>query len=134
MAGPLQNVEKILVMGVAAQLARASAGATVVPLSADLSDPAVRAKNLMVWETFRVFYHGIVKALADDNPSTGWPAPALAIGNLAGLVGGPGAAAIAAALQQLLAGLKPTEPITPPLPVGPPLPNPGDVVLPLRTG
>ncbi len=69
-------MEKLLAMHVAAQLTQAAcsnAGASL-PVSADLSDNAVRAKNLHVWETFRVFYRGLIGALAD---STSWPPPQL---------------------------------------------------------
>jgi len=66
-------------MYVAAQLAHASAGNATpggsLPISPEIDDPNVRAKNLMVWEDFRIFYHAIVKAVADDNADTGWPAP-----------------------------------------------------------
>src|SRR5437867_2441651 len=72
-------MEKLLAMYVAAQLAHASAGNATpggnLPISPEIDDPNVRAKNLMVWEDFRIFYHAVVKALSDDNPETGWPAP-----------------------------------------------------------
>jgi hypothetical protein len=79
-------MEKLLVMHVAAQLAHASAGNAApggsLPISPEISDPNVRAKNLMVWEDFRIFYHAIIKALADDNADTGWPPPDLGLGKL----------------------------------------------------
>ena len=70
-------MDKLLAMFVAAQLAQASSGdKTPLPDSADgkLTD-AHKARNLVVWETFRVFYHGVIKALASDDPATGWPKP-----------------------------------------------------------
>ena len=81
-------------------------------ISADVSDANVRAKNLMVWEVFRIFYHAVVKALADDNPETGWPKPSVAVAgnlqgtppNLAGLLSNP---ALGPVLQQLLPGVAP---------------------------
>src|SRR5262249_1002648 len=79
-------MEKLLVMHVAAQLAHASAGNATpggnMPISPEIDDPNVRAKNLMVWEDFRIFYHAIVKALGDDNAETGWPAPKVDLSNL----------------------------------------------------
>jgi hypothetical protein len=79
-------MEKLLAMYVAAQLAHASAGNAApdgnLPISPEISDASVRAKNLMVWEDFRIFYHAVVKALADDNPDTGWPAPKVEVGGL----------------------------------------------------
>jgi len=84
-------MEKLLVMYVAAQLAQAAAGSAApagsLPISADISDANVRAKNLMVWEDFRIFYHAILKALADDNPDTGWPPPKLDAGTVSSVVG-----------------------------------------------
>ena len=72
-------MEKLLAMHVAAQLAHASAGNATpgsnLPISPEIDDPNIRAKNLMVWEDFRIFYHAVVKALGDDNAETGWPAP-----------------------------------------------------------
>ena len=52
-------MEKLLAMFVAAQLtdaACANAGGTGLNISQDISDPNVRAKNLQVWETFRIMY------------------------------------------------------------------------------
>src|SRR5438876_8526798 len=72
-------MEKLLAMYVAAQLAHASAGNATpggnLPISPEIDDPNIRAKNLMGWEDFRIFYHAVVKALGDDNAETGWPAP-----------------------------------------------------------
>src|SRR5262245_9315401 len=64
-------MEKLLVMSVASQLTVAATGSVPAPLSADLADNAARAKNLQVWETFRAFYHALVKSLADAS----WPSP-----------------------------------------------------------
>jgi len=79
-------MEKLLAMYVAAQLAHASAGNATpggnLPISPEIDDPNIRAKNLMVWEDFRIFYHAIVKAVADDNPDTGWPAPKVDVAGL----------------------------------------------------
>lgn len=76
-------MEKVLAMFVAAQLTQASAGNASagdhLPISPEITDPGVRAKNLMVWESFRIFYHAVVKALADDNPETGWPPPRISL-------------------------------------------------------
>jgi hypothetical protein len=118
-------MEKILAMQVAAQLTQAacaSAGSSM-PVSPDLQDPIVRAKNLHVWETFRVFYRGVVGALADH---TSWPAPRLdASGLLSGLPGllgnlltqgGP----LADIVQKVLAALP-----TPAPTMAGPLPDPG---------
>ena len=102
-------MEKLLVMSVASQLTVAATGTVPAPLSADLSDNAARAKNLQVWETFRAFYHGIVKALADAS----WPVP-----NLQPADGG----VLAGVLQQLI-GKIPSLPKVP-------LPNPGDTPAP----
>ena len=118
-------MEKILAMQVAAQLTQAacaSAGGNL-PVSPDLQDPTVRAKNLQVWETFRVFYRGVTGALADN---TSWPAPKIEIsglfGDLPGILGslmsqgGP----LADIVKKLLAALP-----TPPAPHPGPLPDPG---------
>src|SRR5262249_1740825 len=79
-------MEKLLAMYVAAQLAHASAGNATpganLPISPEITDPSVRAKNLMVWEDFRIFYHAVVRALADDNPDTGWPPPKIDVTGL----------------------------------------------------
>jgi hypothetical protein len=74
-------MEKLLAMHIAAQLTQAACGNTggALPVSADLADNNVRAKNLQVWETFRVYYRGVVGALAD---TTSWPAPQIQAGQL----------------------------------------------------
>jgi hypothetical protein len=119
-------MEKLLAMHVAAQLTQAacaSAGGGL-PVSADLSDNGVRAKNLQVWETFRVFYRGVTGALADN---TSWPAPSVEAGRLfPGLIqslapllsSGPAAEIV----QKLIAAI----PSPKPAPPGP-LPDPGVV-------
>jgi hypothetical protein len=60
------NVAAILASGVLANLA------DDLPLSADITDPNVKAENLMQWELFRIFYHGVLAALQDDKS---WPNP-----------------------------------------------------------
>lgn len=73
-------MQKVLAMQVAAQLTAAACGqANNLPLSPDLADNQVRARNLQVWETFRVFYRGVVAALDDDQS---WPAPRQDAGSL----------------------------------------------------
>ena len=76
-------MDKLLLMHVAAQLTQAACGATGgnATVSPDLADPAVRAKNLQVWETFRVFYRAVQAALGDTQS---WPSPKI---DLAGLIG-----------------------------------------------
>ena len=90
---------------------------------------------------FRIFYHATLAALADDQS---WPPPQLGLGALSSILGdpsklggfvqsllpvlasalgGPGAAALTNAVQELLKNLNPA----PPKPSGPPLPNPGTV-------
>src|SRR5262245_31587508 len=104
-------MEKLLVMSVAANLTAAATGSVPAPLSADLADNAARAKNLQVWETFRAFYHAVVKALADAS----WPSPDVrpADGGVLGSV-----------LGQLVGKI-------PALPKVP-LPSPGDVPAPVK--
>jgi len=112
-------MDKLSVMQVAALLTGATCGIAGgnLAISADISDANVRSKNLMVWEVFRIFYHAVIKALADDNPDTGWPAPAAptagklagAVGSLPAVLGNP---ALAPLLQQLSQALTP--------PAGPP--------------
>ncbi len=74
-------MEKVLAMHVAAQLtmaATSNVGGGNLPIDPKLEDQNVRAKNLHVWETFRVFYRGLVGALADTQS---WPAPTFQAGN-----------------------------------------------------
>jgi hypothetical protein len=73
-------MEKLLAMHVAAQLTNAAlAGNGTVPIDPEIKDPQVRAKNLQVWETFRVFYRGITGALQDEQ---NWPSPKINAGQL----------------------------------------------------
>jgi hypothetical protein len=100
-------MNKLLLMQVAAQLTQAACDSVPAPLSADVADEAARAKNLQVWETFRIYYHALLKAL----PDTSWPAPQVDAGSilpnlgatLAGLLTGSGP--LAALVQRLLAAL-----------------------------
>ncbi len=112
-------MEKLLVMYVAAQLANASSANASptggLPVSADISDPNVRAKNLMVWEDFRIFYHAIINALGDDNADTGWPAPKISLANLLSLGN------LGATVGQLVNSVVPAPATVTPAP----LPNPG---------
>jgi hypothetical protein len=105
-------------MHVAAQLTQAACGGAGgnLPVSPDLADPAVRAKNLHTWETFRVFYRAVQAALADNQS---WPSAKL---DLAGLIGnfvplltsGPLADIVSKVIKLLPA----------PVPAGP-IPDPG---------
>jgi hypothetical protein len=118
-------MEKLLVHLAAASLTQAACGTIGgnLVVSADLQDPGVRAKNLQVWETQRVFYHAIVNSLANDDPQTGWPAPQLDLAGLTTALGPLFAAGspLAALLQKV------TSVIVNPAPaVGVKLPNPGD--------
>src|SRR4051812_23917324 len=76
-------MDKLLLMHVAAQLTQAACGGAggSLPVSPDLADPAVRAKNLHTWETFRVYYRAVQAALADNQS---WPSPKI---DLAGMLG-----------------------------------------------
>ena len=117
-------MEKLLAMHVAAQLTQAACGNVggALPVDATLADNGVRAKNLQVWETFRVFYRGVTGALADN---TSWPPPAIDAGNLfkslpdgiAGLITSP-------PVKDLLGKLLSAIPAPPLAPKGP-LPDPG---------
>lgn len=129
-------MEKLLAMNIAAMLTDASCGNAGSPLavSPDISDAQVRAKNLQVWETFRIFYRGVIGALTDD---TDWPPPQIPVGNLAqsivqstgpGLVGAlaplvSGTGPLAPIIKQLLAAIPLPKPATP-LPATP-IPDPG---------
>jgi hypothetical protein len=127
-------MNQILAMNVAAaltQAACANVGGTL-NVSQDLSDPTVRAKNLQVWETFRVFYQAVMGALADAKD---WPAPNIPAGNLlpnmiqslTPLFTGSGP--LAAIAGQLLSALIPQPAAVPP--AG--LPNPGTPTSPPAT-
>jgi hypothetical protein len=119
-------METLLAMNIAATLTQAACDGVGgnLPVSADLSDNNVRAKNLQVWETFRVFYAAVVAAEADAKD---WPHPQLQAGSLlpnlvqslAPLLTGSGP--LAAVAQQVLSLLpKPQAPVP-----ATPLPNPG---------
>ena len=117
-------MEKLLAMHVAAQLTQAACAniGSQVPLSPDLADNQVRAKNLHVWETFRVFYRGVTAALGDTQS---WPNPkmdagALLPGLLQSLAPLLSSGPVAEIVQKLLKLL----PSQPPAIVGP-LPDPG---------
>ena len=120
-------MEKLLAMHVAAMLTNAACGSEggTLPVSPDLSDNNVRAKNLQAWETFRVFYRGVVGALPDDQ---NWPTPSIPTGtllpslltSLAPLVTGGGP--LAGIVDQVLKAL-PAPKTNPPLPAN--LPDPG---------
>lgn len=112
-------MEKFFAMHVAAQLTQAACGLASAPLDPELKDPAVRARNLQVWETFRVFYRGVIGALAD---AQSWPAPSGTIlGDLTKLLGGPGS--LIEVVQKLIGAI----PTPPAIPKGP-LPDPGATV------
>ena len=109
-------MEKYIAMHIAAQLTQAACGFATAPIDPELKDPAVRARNLQVWETFRVFYRGVTGALAD---SQSWPAPSGGIVNeLLQLVGGPGS--LIEIVQKLIGAI----PVPSALPQGP-IPDPG---------
>lgn len=123
-------MEKLYLMQIASALtgaATANVGGSL-PVDPELKDNAVRAKNLHVWETFRVFYHGLVGAFKD---TTSWPSVDIPAGkllpNLIGsltplitrLAGDPDVISV---LQNLV-GKIPNVNVAP----GTPLPNPGQV-------
>ncbi len=117
-------MEKLMAMHVAAQLTQAACGSLggQQPLSPDLTDNGVRAKNLQVWETFRVFYRGVALALADTQS---WPNPEFQAGAflpnlLQSLVPLLSSGPLAEILKKLLSAL----PAPTPTPAGP-LPDPG---------
>lgn len=126
-------MEKILCMNVAAQLAAGTLANLPdnLPLDIDIKDQNVRAQNLMQWELFRIFYHGVVAALGDDQ---NWPKPAAGQIGLGGILGSLGSLVpgglgklpelagpiLAPLIQQILDKLKPAAPALPS-----PLPNPG---------
>jgi hypothetical protein len=91
-----------------------NADGTVTVKPSDLA----KAKNWVVWETFRTFYWAVEQAAQDDK---NWPMPVVSgqasVGQLAGSVtavagplasvlGGPAGAAIVAALPGILAGIE----------------------------
>lgn len=131
-------MEKVLVHLAASQLA--SGVMANLPddlkISVDLTDPNVRAENLMAWEIHRAFYHAITRSLSDSS----WPDPpvnttktgtSLGAGLLAAaapLLAAGGPLAPFAALIPQVADLvkKSLETQTPPAPKLPtPIPDPG---------
>ena len=121
-------MEKLLAMHVAAQLTSAALGGNgSVPIDPEIKDPQARAKNLQVWETFRVFYRGVAGALQDEQS---WPSPKISAGDvLSGLLekvvplisSGP----LGEVIKKLLAAL----PAPAPRPAGP-IPDPGSPAAP----
>lgn len=118
-------MEKLLAMHVAAQLTQAacgSAGGTSLPVDPELKNDLVRAKNLHVWETFRVFYRGVAGALGD---TTSWPSPSIDGGRLLpGLLQSLSPLLKDLPLGDLLQRLIAVIPTPPAVPRGP-LPDPG---------
>jgi hypothetical protein len=133
-------MEKLLLMLIAAELTNASVGShandelkSVQDPDPDITSPTLKARNLEVWEVFRIYYAGVQKALADDQD---WPAPQLSVAGLVGSVLNP--STISGALPAI-AGLIPQakpivdaatallgQPKTAPRPLPGPIPNPGD--------
>ena len=113
-------MEKVFAMNAAALLAQAACDNVGgnLPISPDLSDNSVRAKNLHVWEVFRVFYHAIVKAMSDSS----WPSPTIDGSKLLPslLNGLPADNPLSGLLKKLLAAI----PQPPASPAGP-VPDPG---------
>lgn len=116
-------MEKLFVMQVAAQLTQAACGSSgSLPVDPELKDNTVRARNLQVWETFRVFYRGVLGALSDTQS---WPAPKLDLSQtlpslLQGLAPLVASGPFAEIVQKLLAALP--SPVRPP---AGPIPDPG---------
>jgi hypothetical protein len=118
------SLEKLLVFNAAAALTQAAVGGAGGNLAVDpqLQDNTVRAKNLQVWETCRVFYTALIGAL---NDTTSWPEPQVTAGTflpslvntLTPLLGSnPALAGLVQGLQALL-----PKPVAAP---ATPLPNP----------
>jgi hypothetical protein len=143
-------MEKLLLMLAAAELTSASVGghandelSSVTAPDTQIQSPALKARNLEVWEVFRIYYAGIQQALADDQD---WPPPPAsasagqAAQNIAGALLNPStlsalvptlaalipqAAPLVSAVQGLLGTAKSTTPKpTAPAPAGN-IPNPG---------
>lgn len=100
------SIEKLQVMSIAAQLAQASVagqggGQNGIAIDPTIKDNTLRAKNLEVWEEFRLFYAAIVGALADD---TNWAPPQLTSSSIVPSGAGQIVSTIASAVQPLLAG------------------------------
>src|SRR5262249_25534360 len=116
-------MEKVFAMNAAALLAQAACSNVGgnLTISPDLSDNSVRAKNLHVWEVFRVFYHAIVKAMSDSS----WPAPTIDGSNLLPILPNspPAETPRSGLLKNLLAAI-PQLPAAPPGPVPDPGANP----------
>ena len=119
------SLEKLLVFNAAAALTQAAcAGAGgSLPVDAELKDNTVRAKNLQVWETCRVFYAAILGAL---NDSTSWPEPQVTAGSFLPSLINTLTPLLSSnpALSGLLQGLQALVPKPAPVPATP-LPNPG---------
>jgi hypothetical protein len=138
-------MDKLVLMLIAAELTNASVGShandelkSVADPDPEIKNPQLRARNLEVWEVFRIYYNGVQKALADDSD---WPAPAagtVSAGNvLSGIISpdkiGAALPAIAAlvpqarpildAVQALLSAPRPAA--KPAIPSAP-IPNPGE--------
>ena len=113
-------MDKLLLMHVAAQLTQAACGAAGgnLAVSPDLADPAVRAKNLQVWETFRVFYRAVQAALSDTQS---WPSPKI---DLAGLIGNFAPLFTSGPLADIIQKVLKLLPTPTPAPAGP-VPDPG---------
>jgi len=72
---------KLQLMQVAATLTAGVVGNLPDDLVLDptISADKVKAENLMAWEIFRIFYHGVLGAFADE---TSWPSPKSALSQL----------------------------------------------------
>ena len=114
-------MDKLLLMHVAAQLTQAACGGAGgnLPVSPDLADPAVRAKNLHTWETFRVFYRAVQAALADNQS---WPSAKLF--DLAALISGFVPLLTSGPLADIVSKVIKLLPAPAPAPSGP-IPDPG---------
>lgn len=130
-------MEKLMAMWVAATLTNAVMTNLEdnLKVSPDISDPNLRAENLMCWELFRIFYHATRGALEDE---TSWKAPKVNMaGTLAGILQGaiplvtgagplaPLAGGLVQILEQLIRALP--APVTPPTTPTVPIPDPGAV-------
>jgi hypothetical protein len=104
----MDRLGKIALMLVAAQLTDAAVdNNSQLPPDPTMQDKVQLAENLEVWEVFRIFYHALQKAVADDTPQVGWPAPDLKL-DLGGLLGQLGPLLSNPAVSQLLGGLTKT--------------------------
>lgn len=68
------RLEKVLAMQVAARLTAAVVGNLPdnLPVDQSIADPALQGANVVAWETFRIFYHAVSRAVDDE---TSWPSP-----------------------------------------------------------